>query len=81
MATFPGVPDPLVVGPDDVLVVNLGPYADRKMISNAIGAIKAQRPDLIDAGRILVCAVQDMAVIRTAREVKALQDATAAGGD
>lgn len=56
-----------IVGPDDVLVLDLGPQASAQQISTTIDAIKAQRPDLVDAGRVLVCAgIAGMAVIQGA---------------
>lgn len=71
---LPELPEPpslapvaAVVGPDDVLVLDLGPQASAQQISTAIDAIKRQRPDLTNGGRVLVVAgIAGMAVIQGA---------------
>jgi len=53
---------PLVVGPDDVLVLNLGPRASLTEVDRARRVVRERVPDL--EPRVLFVGAEDVAVVR-----------------
>jgi hypothetical protein len=56
----------LVVGPDDLLVINLGPGVTRAQFEEMADLVVAGHPQM--KGRLLVLAVEQIAVVQGARE-------------